>query len=113
MEALMKEPHVYAAKADMCQFCMKSHDAEGAGYAKKPTVFFTNSREMSKTLNRKCVPGSHRHVPLMEGRARAAAIYPKGLCKAILQGTVRQARVDRGNLVSMPCVPPIRLHPAD
>ena len=63
----------------------------------------TNSREMFRTLSKKCTPGSHRHVPLMEGRARDAAIYPRGLCRAILRGTIRQARVDKGNLASMAC----------
>ena len=70
----------------------------------KPTMFMTHSREKYKTLARKCTPGQHRHVLRVEGRARAAAIYPRGLCSAILKGTVRLARVDKGNLVSMVCL---------
>ena len=41
---------------------------------------------------------------LMEGRASAAQVYPKGLCRAIVQGTKRQLKVDRGNLVGMKCL---------
>ena len=68
----------------MCQFGMKSRDAEGEGWAKKPTTLMTNSLDMFKTLSKRCTPGTHRHVPLMEGRAKAAALYPKDLRQAVL-----------------------------
>ena len=85
VNALSRTPRVYLVKADMCQFGMKSRDAEGEGWAKKPTTFMTNSLEMFKTLSKRCTPGTHRHVPLMEGRAKAAALYPKGICQAVLR----------------------------
>ena len=92
------------AEADLCQFGLMSKDRDGEGFAKKPTTFMTNSLEMFKTLSRKCTKGKHRHVHLIEGRASAAQVYPGGLCRAIVLGTRKQARVDRGNLVSMECV---------
>ena len=70
----------------------------------KPTTFLTNSLEMQKVLSKKCKKGQHRHVHLIEGRASAAQVYPKGLCRAMVKGTKRQARVDRGNLVGMKCI---------
>ena len=104
MKSLIEDPRVCKVKADMCQFGMKSTDQLGEAYVKKPTTFLTNSLEMSKSLSRRCTPGEHRHVHLMEGRAAAAAIYPPGLCRAVLKGITKQARVDRGNLMSFKCV---------
>ena len=40
---------------------------------------------------------------LIEGRAKAAAIYPKGLCQAVCKGTLRQARMDAADMVCMEC----------
>ena len=84
VNALSRTPGVYLAKADMCQFGMKSRDAEGEGWVRKPTTFMTNSLEMFKTLSKKCTPGTHRHVPLMEDRAKEAALHPKRFCQAVL-----------------------------
>ena len=36
----------------------------------------------------------HRHVALMNGRARACEVYPTALCKAIIRGLQRQLEVD-------------------
>ena len=96
-------PEVYAVNAHMCAFGMKSKDERGEGFAKKPTKFLTNSGEMARALNRQC-PGDHRHVHLMAGRARAAAIYPKELRVTVCKATMRQATVDAGNLACMKCV---------
>ena len=101
IKRLTELPEVVVAVRDMCQFGMKSRDKDGEGYAKKPTKFMTNSIELYKTLNRRCKPGSHRHVQLMEGRAAAAAKYPKGLFKAVVAGTKNQAQVDGERLASM------------
>ena len=35
-----------------------------------------------------------RHVQLVEGRAKAAQVYPKGLCRAVITGIVEQARLN-------------------
>ena len=102
MIALRDTPGVLAAEADLRQFGLKSKKNGVEGPAKKPTRFMTNSLEMYNTLNIKC-KGDHEHINLMEGRASAAAIYPRGLCRAIVKGTIRQARVDRGNLATMKC----------
>ena len=103
MKAMQEMPEVMVAEADLCRFGLKTQKKGVEGFAKKPTKFMTNSLEMFKTLNVKC-KGDHEHIDLMEGRAAAATIYPRGLCRAILRGTIRQARVDRGNLVTMKCV---------
>ena len=78
MKALLNDPRTMTAEADMCQFGMVSRDKDGPGFARKPTTFLTTSVEIQKALSRKCTPGQHRHVPLMEGRA-AALVYPRQL----------------------------------
>ena len=103
MRKMVEMPEVHVVNAHMCAFGMKSKDERGEGFAKKPTKFLTNSGEMARALNRQC-PGDHRHVHLMAGRARAAAIYPKELCVTVCKATMRQATVDAGNLACMKCV---------
>ena len=93
IESLMRQPEVKVARADLCMFGLRSRDRIGA---KKPTRFMTNSLEVYKLLDRKCDGSCARHVHLMEPRANAAAIYPRKLCRTVLQGTARQMRVDRG-----------------
>ena len=99
---LMGSPMVLSVKAHMCAFGMTSRDKEGEGFAKKPTRFLTNSVELAKTLDKQC-PGNHRHVQLMEGRAKAAAIYPQGLCKAVCRGALNQSRIDANDILCVRC----------
>ena len=40
----------------------------------------------------------------MEGRARAAAIYPQELCRTICRATLEQAKADAGDLMCIKCV---------
>merc|ERR1712122_462322 len=56
-------------------------------------MFMSTSPELLQRLARRC-DGSHRHQPLEGGRARAAAVYPPELCRAILQGIEAQRRVE-------------------
>ena len=95
MTKLRECPAVYTAEAHMCAFGMQSRDRHGPGYAKKPTRFLTNSVVSAKALSRRC-PNNHRHVHLMEGRARAAAIYPQELCRTICRATLEQAKAGKG-----------------
>ena len=34
----------------------------------------------------------HRHVPLIDGRAKQAEIYPEGLVRAIIDGLLKQLK---------------------
>ena len=40
---------------------------------------------------------------MVEGGARAAQVYPKGLCLAVVRGIVEQARLDAMDLFSLDC----------
>ena len=86
MDKLRKMPMVYTAEGHMCAYGMTSTDQRGPGFVKKPTRFLTNSIEAAKALSKRC-PRGHRHVHLMEGRARAAAVYPPELCRTMCKAT--------------------------
>ena len=78
---------------DMCRFGMLSCDANGFGLVKKPTGIFTNAEFISSRLDKRCV-GGHRHVPLTDGRAKNAQIYPQQFCSGILKGLREQLTAD-------------------
>ena len=53
-------------------------------------------------MRRRC-SGDHEHDHLLGGKAAAAAIYPPGLCKAIVRGLKRHLRHQRGPCQGVPC----------
>ena len=74
----------------MCAFGMKSSDSHGDGLVYKPTGWMSNSPCILQELNKQCTNRlggeQHRHVHLVDGRARQAAIYPEQVCTAVLTG---------------------------
>ena len=87
----------------MCAYGKQFKDKHRPGYAKKPTIFLTNSIMSAKALSRRCAE-NHRHAHLIEGRARAAAMYPQELCRTICRATFERAKADAGDVVCIQCV---------
>ena len=79
---------------DMCQFGMVQVDDEGPGMIKKPTKFMTNCGKIAQALARRC-EGGHRHISLIGGRAKAAQVYPKELCRTVCKALQAQLLEDR------------------
>ena len=78
---------------------LKSRDQEREGPARKRTGFLTNSPCIAKRLELRC-PNTkankiHDHVVLINGRAKAAQVYPPALCRAVCVGFIEQLEVDR------------------
>ena len=87
--SLMKKHGATTTVCHQCMFDLKTPGPDGApALAKKPTRWMTNSPEMIDVLSIKR-DGSHKHQPLMGGRAAAAAFYPPKLLRAIIQGMAR------------------------
>ena len=75
---------VFTVKGPMCRWEMISEDAQGVGYVKKDTKYITNSEEIAKVLDG-CCNGGHRHVHLINGRAKFAQKYPPKMVAAVLR----------------------------
>ena len=73
------------------------------GFALKPIGFLTNSKCIARELSKRCAR-DHEHVPLVGGRAAAAAIYPKRLCGAICKELADQLREDAGTTIDTPAI---------
>ena len=56
--------------------------------AMRPTKCCTNSRSIARELSKRC-DGQHEHQTLLNGRAKDAARYPEGLCRAICRGLMK------------------------
>ena len=89
MVELMSHPTVFAVQGPMCRWHMKSEDGQGVGFVRKETQFITNSAELARVLSGKC-SGTHRHVHLINGRARKAQVYPPRMVSAILRALKKE-----------------------
>ena len=99
VQELLKTNGVQRVLSDQCQYGQETREGEPV---KKPTGWLSNSPEILKALRKKCYgrsgrctrPGGGDHVVASGRVAREAAVYPFKLCRAILQGCVRQLRAD-------------------
>ena len=94
IKTLEEEEGVEVVTADQCMFGLltwKGGNKNKWAPAKKPTKFLTNSIAIAGELNVRCNK-EHEHQSLVEGRAAAAARYPKGLCRARCRGIVREKK---------------------
>ena len=103
VKALQELPGVTRVNADQCQYGATAvSGTRRGGPVKKPTGFLTNSPELARALGRQCAGGAQpgqcsrpmggEHVPCIGRVAREAAIYPRGLCRAILEGAAEQMK---------------------
>ena len=70
---------------DMCRFGMTAKYEFGEAPVRKTTRVISNDPGVLGRLDRRC-EGGHRHVVLVSGRPKAAAIYPEKLCEEIISG---------------------------
>ena len=96
IEKLQAMDGVYTVQAPMCKCHMKAEDGQGVGLVRKETCYVTNSAEMAKALEGRC-EGRHRHVHLINGRAREAQVYPPKLVNAILKG-IKKELMNKGEI---------------
>ena len=59
--------------------------------ARKATRFMSSAPAVLEKLGERC-KGDHQHQQLVNGRAKDAALYPPGLCKAMIQGIDAQRK---------------------
>ena len=66
--------------------------------ARKEAGFMRNASEVARVLEVEC-DKSHQHETLVNGRAKAAQVYPAALCVAIRRGSATQLQMDEAGLV--------------
>ena len=71
---------------------------------RKGTRVMSSSEEILKRIARRCSNEDggtqHRHVHLIQGRAKAAQVYPKDLASSICEGVAAQKRVEDLGVIS-------------
>ena len=88
----MRNSKVKSTVAHLCQYGMKTKGKDGEWKpVRKATRFMSSSEAVLKKLQKRC-NRDHEHQHLTGGRAKAAAIYPPMLCRAILRGIEEQRR---------------------
>ena len=95
---LMAHAEVGSVVLHMCAFGMTSTDEQGEAPVKKGTRLMSSSGEILKRVDRKWSNGSggtpHWHVHLIQGRAKAAQVYPRDLADSICEGIAAQKRIE-------------------
>lgn len=86
---MINEEGIYLVEGPMCRWGMVSEDSQGRGFVRKETMYLTNSPELAKVLSGEC-NGTHRHVHLVNGRARQAQVYPPRMVTAILRAVRKE-----------------------
>ena len=93
VQELLSREGVRVVRGPMCRWGMMStdkHGLQGTGYVRKETGWMTNCEALAELLEGECSNQTgkapwHRHVHLIGGLARQAAIYPPKLVKAVLR----------------------------
>ena len=86
---VMRMPEVATIVGDQCKFGLTTWVKGREMAARKRTLFMSNAGEILSELGGLC-RDTHEHGQLVDGRAREAAIYPPGLCRAICRGYIKQ-----------------------
>ena len=98
IKALMELDGVQLCTLDQCAY---GQAVDGELLNKKPTMCLTDCSHIAAQLRRRC-QGDHLHQQLLGGRAKAAAVYPPDLCKAIVCGLRAHVREKYGRPSSFP-----------
>lgn len=89
-------PEVGAVTCHMCAFGMTSTDRYGEDLVHKATRLMSSLEELLKRMNTRCSDEEggerHRHVHLVQGRARLARVYPMQFCIRVCEGIAAQKR---------------------
>jgi len=91
---MLAMPGVGKVLTDLCMFGHRDQDKLGNQMPiQKKMGFASNAPELLKKLERKC-SRDHPHGCLLDGRAKASAVYPPELCQAIVEGFHAQMAAD-------------------
>ena len=108
MVEFMMKYEVDVTTIHMCAYGMTSSDDMGEGLVKKPTTLMSSSPEVLKRVAARCSNETegeqHRHVHLVQGRAKRAQVYPRKLGVRICMGIAAQRKLDRLGMRPIPII---------
>ena len=92
--------------------CMVGQTGPSGLPAKKPTEFKGNDEHLLQPLDNLTCDGSHDHESLLDGKAKAAQVWPWQLCRRIVDGMIlaKRAWLKRQNR-AYPAIPKPRGRP--
>ncbi len=103
IKELMDTPGVRRIRTDQCQFGQEIKSGKYKGQPiNKPTGFMTNSECIAAAMSKTCQgrggqcsrPGGGAHALCSGIHAQRAAVYPPGLCRALIKGIMNQLKSD-------------------
>ena len=99
VRSMLRRQRVVRVTGDQCRYGLTSNDGQSEGIARKRAGSMTNSPCIAKKLSLRC-PNTKEHsvhdqVILINERAKAAAVYPPALCRAVCIGLTEQIDADR------------------
>ena len=83
MQFLAPEMRMSMVDLDMCVYNLRAKS--DGGLIKKPTTLMCSQPAMAQHVAKRC-DGSHHHTPAAGKNTRAAGVYTKEFCKAIVAG---------------------------
>ena len=90
----------------MCAFGMTAKDEQGEALVQKATRIMSSSDEIIQEVTLQCSNRGggqiHRHVHLIQGRAKYAQVYPRLFGERLCEGIVAQKRLDSLGVQSRP-----------
>ena len=108
MMMMMMRPEVDSVVLHMCAFGMVAQDNDGEAPVQIATRIMSSAPEVLRRLNGRCTSEScerserHRHVRMMQGRAKLAQVYPRKFGVALCEGVAAQKRLDSLGLQTRP-----------
>ena len=98
IQRMLSKHGVTKVVGDECRYGLVSTEGKHTELAKKNAGFMINSPCIAAVLNRRCKNTKrhqvHEHVVLINGRPKAAQVYPPAVCKATCQGLRQQIILD-------------------
>ncbi|CAK9020221.1 Copia protein [Durusdinium trenchii] len=90
VQRVLRLPGVQRVRANQCEYGLAVKGLPN----QKPTDFMVNGRHLAEALSKRR-QGNHEHQALIGGIAKFAQKYPKGLCRAMIQGAIKDVKGQR------------------
>ena len=95
LDMVVSIPGVIYTKFDFCMLGMLGEDDIGIAPAKKTTGIMTNGKVIAEVISQHRCDGTHRHVHVVHGKAKACEIDPEPFCRTLCHAYALQIEHDQ------------------